>query len=126
IDIGVIYLGASRKLPSGRWQARVRIDGKYVSIGMFDTKKEADIHISEVERKLYYNETITDRKMKFQEVIDDWFRIKKGEVKGSTLEQLEVIKRLHIEPFFGNKMLFDIKRDDVLDWVVEYGEREYE
>lgn len=109
-----------RKLPSGRWQAKVKKDGKYVPVGMFITKKEAELYATEIERKLYYNEIIPDRKMKFQEVIDDWYRHKKLSLKDSTLEQLEVIKRLHIEPSFAHKIVFDVGREDIMDWINEY------
>lgn len=109
-----------RELPGGRWQARVYRNGKYESIGTFRTKKEAEVKAGEVERQIYYNETITDRNMIFQEVIDKWFELKSETVKDSTLEQLEVIKRLHIEPFFGSKRIFQISRDDVVEWVKQY------
>lgn len=34
-----------RKLPSGKWQARVSNDGKESSIGTFRTKKEAKLKL---------------------------------------------------------------------------------
>lgn len=108
-----------RRFGGGRWQARVFIDGRYRSIGTFETKKEAEIRAAEIERKLFYNQTITDRDMLFQELIDDWFENKKRSVKDSTLEQLEVIKRLHIEPFFANRRLYKISRNDVIEWMDE-------
>lgn len=108
-----------RQFSSGRWQARVFMDGSYRSIGTFLTKKEAEIRAAEIERKLFYSETITDRDMLFQELIDNWFENKKRSVKESTLEQLEVIKRLHIEPFFAKRRLYRITRDDVIEWIDE-------
>lgn len=113
-------MASFREMPGGRWQARVYRNGKYESIGTFKTKKEAEIKAGEIERQIYYNETITDRQILFQEVIDDWFRIKPETVKDSTLKQLEVIKRLHIEPYFGKKRLFQITRTDTINWVKLY------
>lgn len=111
-----------RKLPSGKWQARVKIDGKYVPVGMFLTKKEAEIYAGKIESKVYYGEIITDKNMKFQEVIDDWFRQKTLDAKDITVRQIEVVKRLHIEPFFGQKNLISIRRDDIFSWIEHYEE----
>ena len=113
-------MASYREMPGGRWQARVYRNGRYESIGTFKTKKEAEIKAGEVERQIYYNETLTDRRMVFQVVIDDWFKLKSETVKGPTLEQLEVIKRLHIEPFFGKSRLFQITRNDIVEWVKHY------
>lgn len=109
-----------REMTGGRWQARVYRNGKYESIGTFKTKKEAEIKAGEIERQIYYNETLTDRHMLFQEVIDDWFNLKTETVKGSTIEQLEVVKRLHIEPYFGKRKLFQITRMDIYEWIKLY------
>ncbi|MDH6352832.1 hypothetical protein M2298_004849 [Brevibacillus sp. 1238] len=42
-----------RKLPSGRWQARVSRDGDEFSIGTFKTKKEGEIEAAKVEERIY-------------------------------------------------------------------------
>lgn len=52
-----------RKLPSGKWQARVSKDGKERSIGTFRTKKEAEIEAAKVEELIYYGQTLNDRNM---------------------------------------------------------------
>src|SRR5699024_6171203 len=117
---GEIYMATFRKLPSGRWQARVMIDGVYKPVGMFATKKEAEIYAAEIERKLYYNEVLPDREMMFQEVLDDWFKRKESENKGITVEQLEILKRLHFEHYFGHKVVFNINKQDVEEWLDIY------
>lgn len=110
-----------RQLKSGKWQARVFKNGKHESVGTFNTKKEAEIKAGEAEKHIYYNETLTDRNILFQDVIDDWFEIKYRNVKGPTFEQLEVIKRRHIEPYFGGQTkTFQISRQDIKDWMDEY------
>lgn len=109
-----------RQLKSGRWQARVYVDSKYKSIGTFPTKKEAEIKAAEIERKLFYGETFVDRNMVFQEVIDKWFEYRRSTQRDSTYEQTEVVKRLHIEPFFGHRKLFNIKAQDIEEWVMHY------
>lgn len=109
-----------RELPSGRIQARVFHDGTYKSIGTFETKKEAEIKAGEAERRIYYGEGFIDRDMPLQVVIDEWFDEKAGTIKDRTKTSLEAIKRLHIEPFFGKKKLFKLRRKDVVDWVTHY------
>lgn len=112
-----------RQFPSGMWQARVYRNGNYESIGVFHTKKEAEVRAGEVEKQIYYNETVTDRNILFQDVIEDWFDDKSKTVKGPTLEQVEVIKRRHIEPYFGGKVkMFQITRQDIKDWIDLYEE----
>lgn len=94
-----------REMTGGRWQARVHQNGKHESIGTFKTKKEAKIKTAEVERRIDYNESLINRHILFQEVIDDWFDHKEANVKGVTLEQIESVKRLYIEPFFSKHRL---------------------
>lgn len=109
-----------RKLPSGKWQARVSRDGEEFSIGTFRTKKEAEIEAGKVEERIYYGQTLNDRNMLFDEVVDDWFKHKSRELKDSTIEQVEVIVRLHIKPGFENKRIMKIRRIDIKNWIQKY------
>lgn len=112
-----------RKLQSGKWQARVSKDGKEFSIGTFRTKKEAEIEASKVEERIYYGQTLNDRNMLFEEVALEWLNeYKKTTVKESTFEQLEVIVRLHILPFFGNKRIMQIRRVEIKKWMQHYAD----
>ncbi|SDM15747.1 tyrosine-type recombinase/integrase [Sediminibacillus halophilus] len=113
-----------RKLKSGNWQARVSKDGEEFSIGTFRTKKEAQIEAAAVEEKIYYGHTLNDRDRIFEDVANEWlFEHKKNSVKDSTFEQLEVIVRLHILPFFGNKRIMLIKRPEINRWLNKYAEK---
>lgn len=109
-----------RKLPSGKWQARVSRDGKEFSIGTFRTKKEAEIEAAKVEERIYYGQALNDRNMMFDEVVDSWLDHKKNELKESTFRQIEVIIRLHIKPDFENKRIMKIRRSDIKKWIQEY------
>lgn len=111
-----------RKLPSGKWQARVSNEGTERSIGTFRTKKEAEIEAAKVEERIYYGQTLNDRHMLFDEVIEEWLKYKKKNVKESTFEQLEVIIRLHVRPFFGNKRVMKIRRSDIKEWLDYYAD----
>ncbi|WP_216831005.1 tyrosine-type recombinase/integrase [Alkalihalobacterium elongatum] len=111
-----------RKLPSGKWQARVSKDGKESSIGTFRTKKEAEIEAAKVEERIYYGQTLNDRNMLFEDAVRDWLEHKKANVKESTFVQLEVIVRNHIMPSFGDKKIMTIKRNEIKRWIASFGE----
>jgi len=116
-------LATFRKLPSGKWQARVSKEGEEFSIGTFRTKKEAEIEAGKVEERIYYGQTLNDRNMLFEEVAKEWlYEHKKSNVKESTFEQLEVIVRLHILPYFGNKRIMRIHRPEIKRWIDKFGE----
>ncbi|MED4455949.1 site-specific integrase [Metabacillus fastidiosus] len=114
-----------RKLKSGKWQARVSKEGEEFSIGTFRTKKEAEIEAAKVEERIYYGQTLNDRKMLFKDVATEWlYEYKKDNVKESTFEQLEVIVRLHILPYFGKKRIMQIRRTEIKRWIKEYTDME--
>lgn len=109
-----------RKLPSGKYQARVSRDGEEFSIGTFRTKAEAKIEAGKVEDRIYYGQTLNDRKMLFSDLREQWWQHKKREVKGPTEKQLEVILRLHIGPDFDKKLVMKIRRSDIKKWIQKY------
>ncbi|MEK4924150.1 site-specific integrase [Cytobacillus sp. FSL R5-0569] len=112
-----------RKLRSGRWQGRVSKDGQEFSIGTFRTKKEAEIEASKVEERIYYGQSLNDRNMLFKEVAKEWlYDHKKINVKESTFEQLEVIVRLHILPYFGDKKIMKVRRSEIKKWINLFGD----
>ncbi|MED4225391.1 site-specific integrase [Neobacillus cucumis] len=111
-----------RKLPSGKWQARVSKEGKEFSIGTFRTKKEAEIEAAKYEERIYYGQTLNDRNMLFDEVTTDWLEHKKANVKESTFIQIEVIVRNHILPTFGHKKIMTVRRNEIKRWISKFGE----
>lgn len=112
-----------RKLKSGNWQARVSKDGKEFSIGTFRTKKEAEIEAAKVEERIYYGQTLNDRNMSFGEVANEWLFVhKKATVKEPTFEQLEVIVRLHILPYFENKRIMRVRRSEIKQWLTLFAD----
>lgn len=111
-----------RKLPSGKWQARVSENGKLRSLGTFRTKKEAEIEAAKVEERIYYGQTLNDRKMLFSQVVEEWLEHKKMNVKESTYVQLEATVRNHILPSFGHKKIIAIRRNEIKKWIAKLGE----
>lgn len=109
-----------RKLPSGKWQARVSKDGKEFSIGTFRTKKEAEIEAGKVEERIYYGQALNDRNILFSEVVEEWLKYKKLDMKSNSYEGLERIVRLHLLPFFENQRIMKIRRKDIKDWITHY------
>lgn len=109
-----------RKLPSGKWQARVSRDGEEFSIGTFRTKKEAEIEAAKVEERIYYGQSLNDRNMLFGDVVDEWVEYKRRELKEPTFRQLEIIVRLHIKPGFERKRIMKIRRVDIKNWIQVY------
>ncbi|MDS0320890.1 site-specific integrase [Mycobacterium tuberculosis] len=115
-----------RKLPSGRWQARVSRDGKEESIGTFRTKKEAEIEANKVEERIYYGQTLNDRNKLFEDVANEWLHEhKKPNLKESTYKQFEVIVRLHVIPFFKGMKIMRVNRNDVKKWINEFENYSY-
>lgn len=115
-------MASFRKLPSGKWQARISKEGKETSLGTFRTKKEAEIAASRAEERMYYGQSLNDRNMLFEDVVKEWLLHKKTNVKESTYTQLEVIVRIHILPVFGHKKIMIIKRLEIKRWITNYSE----
>ncbi|MGE7020456.1 tyrosine-type recombinase/integrase [Solibacillus cecembensis] len=114
-----------RKLPSGKWQARVSRDGKEFSIGTFRTKKEAEIEAAKVEERIYYGQALNDRNMLFDDVVEEWLRFKKLDVNENSFESLERNVRLHLLPHFTNKRIMKIRRIDIRNWIEHHAKQGY-
>lgn len=115
-------MASIRKLPSGNYQVQVHIDGKLKGIGSFKTKREAEFAAAKTEERKYYSQTIADRNMPFEYVVEQWLKWKKQSTKPSTFRQLEVIIRNHVMPAFGHKKIAKITRIEVKDWLAKFGE----
>lgn len=115
-----MVMATFRKLPSGKWQARVSKDGKEFSVGTFRTKKEAEIEAGKVEERIYYGQSLDDRNMLFDNVVDEWLKFKKLDVKTNSYDGIERIVRLHLLPHFGAKRILRIRRKDIKDWIEHY------
>ncbi|WYQ41282.1 site-specific integrase [Bacillus sp. FSL W7-1321] len=120
-------MGTFRQLKSGKWQARVYIEGQYESIGTFRTKKEAEIEAGKVEERLYFGQTLNDRQILFREIATEWIEVhKKNELDESTYPNYKSVLENHIIPFFGNRRLMNIKRIDIKKWLADYANQEKE
>ena len=110
--------GSVRKLPSGRYQARYRVDGKMVSAPtMFRTKRDAEAYLSTVradmERGQWANPVAG--KVTLQEYSTKWLE-QRPDLRPRTVELYEGELRLHILPVLGGLELAKITPTKVRDW----------
>ncbi|MBT2693158.1 site-specific integrase [Bacillus sp. ISL-55] len=111
-----------RKFSSGRYQVRVHKDGKLVSIGTFRTMREAEIAAGKAEERKDLGQNITNKKSRFDFVVEEWLKWKKRTTKESTYRQTEVIIKNHVMPAFGHKKIAKITRIEIKDWLAAFGE----
>lgn len=114
-----------RKLPSGKYQARVMVDGVSKSIGTFKTKTQAKIEAGKAEERLLNNQSLDDRHITFDEVAHQWLNNKQKRLREATFEVVESQLRIHILPFFKGRRILSIKRKDVHDFVDHLKNKRY-
>lgn len=110
--------GSVRKLPSGRYQARYRVDGKMVSAPTtFRTKRDAEAYLSTVradmERGVWMNPDAG--KVTLREYATKWLD-HCGDLKPRTVELYEGELRLHILPPLGDIELAKLTPAKVREW----------
>lgn len=110
--------GSVRKLPSGRYQARYRVDGKMASAPTtFRTKRDAEAYLSTVradmERGTWVNPIAG--KVTLREYSTKWLE-HRPDLRPRTVELYEGELRLHILPVLGGLELAMITPTKVRDW----------
>jgi integrase len=122
---GKRLFGALRKLPSGRWQAKYRVAGKFVTAPQtFATKREATLWLSSVETDRARGQWVDPKagKVTLAEYSDAWLR---GHVRigPRTREIYAAQLRLYILPRvservppLGQKRLVDITPELIRAW----------
>ncbi|MDO8731461.1 MAG: tyrosine-type recombinase/integrase [Actinomycetota bacterium] len=110
--------GGVEKLPSGRYRARFRIDGRWVNAPTtFATKTEAAIFLDSVRTDQVRGAWKAPRvvRMTVNEYGQKWIEQRQG-LKASTRAEYESCWRLHIGPYLGDRMLDRVTPDMVRDW----------
>ncbi len=110
--------GSVRKLPSGRYQARYRVDGKMAAAPTtFRTKRDAEAYLSTVradmERGTWVNPIAG--KVTLREYSTKWLE-QRPDLRPRTVELYEGELRLHILPVLGDLELAKITPSKVRDW----------
>ena len=109
----------TRKLPSGRFQARyIDKTGKLRTAGTFARAGDAEEAAKRQERKIRDDEW-TDparRRTTFDEWAPDWFATK-SDLRPSSRARLEGILSTHVLKAFGDRRLSSIGNAEVREWV---------
>jgi integrase len=110
--------GSVRKLPSGRYQARYRVDGVLHSAPTtFATKRDADAFLAEarttLERGTWVNPAAG--KITLQEYSSRWLA-ERVQLRIRTRELYEGLLRLHILPMLGSTLLVDVTPAVIRTW----------
>jgi integrase len=110
--------GSVRKLPSGRYQARYRLDGKMAAAPVtFRTKRDAEAYLSTVrtdmERGTWVNPIAG--KVTLRDYSSRWLE-QRPDLRPRTVELYEGELRLHILPVLGNLELAKVTPVRVRDW----------
>lgn len=110
--------GSVRKLPSGRYQARYRVDGKMAAAPTtFRTKRDAEAYLSTVrtdmERGTWVNPIAG--KVTLREYSTKWLE-QRPDLRPRTVELYEGELRLHILPVLGDLELAKLTPTKVRDW----------
>ena len=109
-----------QRLPSGRWRARIYRGGKKVSLGTYDTRREAEkaqadaISLKEEKRG----------NILFWRYAETYLNSLKGNVAKGTWENYLRDYRNHLVPTFGDKKLTDITPTMVRRWWTAMEEKQ--
>ena len=110
--------GAVRRLPSGRWQAKIReLDDTYTSLGVFATHAEADktLVAASVDRHRGSWIDPRDGRITFDAYAARWLH-ERATLRPRTRELYERLLRIHLLPTFGAIALGSITPSMVRQW----------
>lgn len=109
--------GAVRKLPSGRRQARVLVDGKHISLGSYAQKADANAALRDALGRQDTGTWVDPREGRttFGTYADDWIA-GRHDLAMRTRHDYEDLLRLHLKPAFGTTPLADISVLTVRRW----------
>lgn len=113
-------MGTARKLTSGRWQARARLDAdRYTSVGSFRTRAEALAAARDAEAQARAGTYVSPRggEVLFREWAIAWAASQGGE--SATRAQRESLVRSHLLPAFGDLPLRAIRPLAVRGFVAD-------
>jgi integrase len=110
--------GSVRKLPSGRYQARYRVDGQMLGAPTtFRTKRDAEAYLASVRTDMERGTWIDPRggQITLREYATRWLE-QRPDLRPRTVELYEGQLRLHILPALGEVVLTRITPTRVRDW----------
>ena len=109
--------GAVRKLPSGRWQARMLVNGRHISLGSYAQKADANAALRDALGAQDAGTWVDPRKgrITFGSYADEWIA-GRHDLAMRTRNDYEDLLRLHLNPAFGATPLADISVLAVRRW----------
>ena len=110
--------GSVRKLPSGRYQARYRVDGKMAAAPTtFRTKRDAEAYLSTVRADMERGQWVNPAsgKVTLRSYATKWLA-QRPDLRPRTVELYEGELRLHILPVLGDVELAKLTPAKVRDW----------
>ena len=113
--------GSVRRLPSGRYQARYRLDGTmYLAPDTFRTQREADAYLAALRAEIERGEWIDPDagRIRLAEYSSQWLR-ERVNLRPRTRELYESELRLHILPALGDLQLSSFTPARVRSWHAE-------
>jgi len=109
--------GAVRKLPSGRWQARMLVNGRHISLGSYAQKADANAALRDALGAQDAGTWVDPRegRITFGRYADEWIA-GRHDLAMRTRNDYEDLLRLHLKPAFGATPLADISVLAVRRW----------
>jgi len=110
--------GTIRKGRTGRHQARVRVRGRQIAIGTFDTRREAAQALARFAAS-YQTQPFVNREAGRQTVGDfaeTWWKTRAGHRPSTRVRDRQALDR-DVLPFFRDAPLGRIDRSDVQQWI---------
>ncbi|HZU72464.1 MAG TPA: hypothetical protein VE990_06795 [Acidimicrobiales bacterium] len=116
--------GTVRRLPSGRYNARIRVRGRQINVGSYPTRREATAAVAAAGAEAN-GERVIDRAAGRQHVAafaERWWATRSGH-RPSTPARERMVLDHDLLPFFGKVPLSEVTAADVQAWVARLGTR---
>jgi integrase len=116
--MGKSAFGTIRRLPSGKYQARVRIRGRQLTLGSYDTRRDAQAAIASAGSTSTRNVRFdpTKGRQRVEVFAESWWASRSGH-RPSTRARDRLILDHDVLPFFGRVEMADVNAGDVQEWI---------
>lgn len=111
--------GTIRALPSGRYQARYRLNtGEQITAGVYDSAVIAQQALDAIEVDMRRGDHWDDRKSKtrFRDYMVEYMAFREAQVAGITYRNDRSLLKLHLLPTFGHLQMRDFDTQTVDQW----------
>lgn len=116
--------GTIRRLPSGKYQARVRARGRQLTLGSFDTRRDAQAAIAATGTEARRSPRFDPAKGRQRVALfaESWWASRSGH-RPSTRARDRLILDHDLLPFFGRMAVADVSPTDVQHWIAALASR---